>query len=118
MCIGVSSKIPPPLSCQASPLNLQTIQAPFLSNPPSILAFHEPFLKVGFFSEPQKSRGFSPLTQSYLQKVTKFLVEISQIEFLILTEKNISAHKRFRHSIFQILIYFYVKTAPLPPLLP
>ena len=47
-------------------LNLQTVQAPFLSNPPSILAFREPSLKVGFFSEPQKSRSFSPLTRSYL----------------------------------------------------
>ena len=72
VCIGVStptpSKTPPPLSCQAPPLNRQTVQAsPFLGNLPSILIFREP----------------PPL---------KFLGKISQFEFLVMTEKNIFAY--------------------------
>ena len=40
---------PPP------PLNLQTVQPPFLGNPPSILVFREPTpLKFRFFCEPSK----------------------------------------------------------------
>ena len=77
------------------PLNLQTVQAPFLSSPPSILVFREPSLKVGFFYKPPKYQSFSSLTPSYLLKVTKFLVEISQFEFLVMTEKNIFAYKLF-----------------------
>ena len=79
-------------------LNLKTVQAPLLNNPHSILVFRELSLKVGFFSEPQKYRSFSSsLAPSYLLKVTKFLVEISQFEFLVMTEKNIFAHKLFCH---------------------
>ena len=87
------------------PLNLQTVQAPFLSNPPCILVFRELSLKVGFFSEPQKYQSFSSLKPSYLLKVTKFLVEISQFEFLVMTEKNIFAHKPFLSLNIQILIF-------------
>ena len=36
------------------PLNLQTVQVPFLGNHPSILVFHAPALKINFFSETQK----------------------------------------------------------------
>ena len=106
-----SSISPPPLSYKVPSLNLQTVQSPFLSNPPSILVFHEPSLKVGFFREPQKYESFSSLTPSYLLKVTKFLVEISQFEFLVMTEKNIFAHKLFMPLNIQILIYFYVTIA-------
>ena len=72
------------------PLYLQTAQAPFLSNLLSILVFHEPSLKEGFLSEPQKYQSFSPLTPSYPLKITEFLLEISHFEFLVMTEqKNI-----------------------------
>ena len=80
---------------RSPPLNLQAVQAPFLSNPPSILVFREPSLKVGFFSEPQKYQSFSSLTPSYLLKVTKFLLTMMQSEFLVMTEKTISAYKLF-----------------------
>ena len=63
-------------------LNLQTVQAPFLSNPPSILVFDETSLKVEFFSETPKYQSLSFLTPFYLLKVTKYLVEISHFEFL------------------------------------
>ena len=70
-----SKTLPPPLSCQAPPLNRQTAQAPlFLAITPSILVFREPPLKVGFFSEPPKYESFSSLIPSYLLKVTKFLL--------------------------------------------
>ena len=108
VCIGVSTplKNTTPSFLPSSPLlNLQTVQVPFLSNPPSILVFHETSLKVGFFSEPQKYQSFSSLTPSYLLKVTKFLVEISQFEFLVMTEKNIFAHKLFLPLNIQILIF-------------
>ena len=96
MCIGVS---PPPqkhhplIPAKLTLLNLQTVQVPFLRNPSSILVFREPSLKVGFFSEPQKYQSFSSLIPSYL--LTKFLLEISQFEFLVMTEKIIFAHKLF-----------------------
>ena len=72
LCIGVS--IPPhqkhhPHSLLPSPppLNLQTIQAPFLGNPPIYIGFSwAPSLKVGFFSEPPKHQSFSSLRPSYL----------------------------------------------------
>ena len=98
VCIGVSttpfentspSFLPSPL------LNLKTVQTPFLSKPLSILVFREPSLKVGLFSEPQKYQNFSSVTPSYLLKVSEFLVEISQFDFLVMTEKNIFAHKLF-----------------------
>ena len=114
VCIGVLTHLKnTTLSFLPSPatLNLQTLLAPFLSNPLSILVFCEPFLKVGLFSEPQKYQSFSSLTPSYLLKVTKFLVEISQFEFLVMTEKNIFAHKLFMPLNIQILIYFYVTIA-------
>ena len=38
---------------------------------------------------------FLSFTLSYLLKVTKFLVKISQFEFLVMTEKNIFAYKLF-----------------------
>ena len=98
VCIGVSTPLKNTIHSflpRSLPLNLQTVQAPFLSNPPSILVFREPSLKVGFFSEPQKYQSFSSLTPSYLLKVTKFLVKISQFEFLVMTEKNIFAYKLF-----------------------
>ena len=95
VCIEVSTlfNITTPSFLQ-SPL-LKTVQTPFLSNLPSILVFHEPSLKVGFLREPHKYEIFSSLTSSYLLKVTKFLVEISQFQFLVMTEKNIFAHKLF-----------------------
>ena len=79
--------------------NLQTAQAPlFKGNPPLYieLVFCElSQVKVGFFSEHPKYQSFSSLTPSYLLKVTKFLVKISQFEFLVMTEKNIFVYKLF-----------------------
>ena len=37
--------------------------------------------KIQFFSEPQKYSSFLSLIPSYLLKITKFLVKISQFEF-------------------------------------
>ena len=70
-----------------SPLNRQTIQAPFLGNPPLLLL-----------------------------KVTSFLVKISQFGFLVTTKKNIFAHIIifFCHSILQILVYFLYENCNSP----
>ena len=68
---------------------------------------------MGFFSEPQKYQSFSPLTQSYLLKVTKFLVEISQFEFLVMTEKNIFPHQLFLSlNISEIDLFLYENCNP------
>ena len=96
-----------PLFLAKPPLNLQTVQAPpFLGNPPSILAFREPPLKV-----------FSFLTPSYLLKITKFLAKISQFEFLVMTKIFLFIDS-FCHLLFQILV-FYIKIAtPLKKVTP
>ena len=74
VCIRVST---PPLSCQA-PL--------FRQSPLLYISFSwTPPLKVRFFSEGPKYQSFSSLTPSYLLKVTKFLVKISEFEFLVMT---------------------------------
>ena len=52
-------------------------------------------VQVEFFSEPPKYYSFSSLTPSYLLKITKFLVNIHQFEFLVMTEKNIFVYKLF-----------------------
>ena len=54
-----------------------------------ILVFREPSVN------PPKYQSFSFLTLSYLLKVTKFLVKISNFEFLVIAEKNIFVHKLF-----------------------
>ena len=77
-----------------SPLNLQTVQAPFLGNPPFKLVFPELPL-VRFFSEHPKYYSLLSLTPSYLLKVTKFLVKIPQFELLVMTENNIFVYKVF-----------------------
>ena len=42
---------------------------------------------------PENIKSFSSLKPSNVLKVIKFLGEISQFEFLIMTEKNIFAYK-------------------------
>ena len=81
---------------KSPPLNWQTVQVPFfLGNPHSILVFHEPPSKSWIFQWTPKYLSFSSLTPSYLLTVTKFLVKISQFEFLVMREKNIFAYKPF-----------------------
>ena len=104
VCIGVSSlPLPsktPSLFLAKSLLKLTNCPSPPFSTitpPPSLLYwfFVNPPIKVRFFSEPQKYSSFSSLTPSYLLKVAKFLVKISQFEFLVMIEKNIFAYKLF-----------------------
>ena len=62
-------------------LNLETVRAPFLGHPPLYIGFSwNPLtpVKLGFFREPQKYKGFSSFSPSYLLKITKFLVKISE----------------------------------------
>ena len=67
-------------------------------NPPPIYWFFmDPTLKIAFLLNSKNIKSFSYLTPSYLLKVTKFLVKISQFEFLVMTEKNIF-----------VLIYFFI----------
>ena len=112
---GINPLINTPLPL---PLNLQSVQTPpFLGNPHLYWFFVTPrpssSLKIGFFSEPPKYCSFSSLTPSYLLKVTRSLVKISQFELLVLTEKNIFVYKLFLSlSIsFRFQFIFYVKTA-------
>ena len=59
-----SSKTPPPLSCQASPLKSANYSStlPFLGNPPSILLVFvtsHSLLKIGFSSTTRKIKAVS-----------------------------------------------------------
>ena len=47
------------------------------------------------------------LTTSYLLKVTKFLVKISQFEFLVMTGKNIFVYKLFLLLNISDVIFFF-----------
>ena len=88
---------------------------PFLGNPLLYIGFlwtPSPFPKRRIFQWTRKILKFSPLTSSYLLKVTKFLVKIAQFEFLVMTEKNIFLIKYFRFHFF----YFFVKYHSYPPL--
>ena len=65
-------------------LNQQTIQSPPLGIPPLYWLFMNPSpLEIGYFSEPQKYEIFSSLTPFYIFIVTKFLVKISQFDFIL-----------------------------------
>ena len=59
---------------------------------------HTPFFLANV--PPLKSAkcpSFSSFTPYYLLKVTKILVDISQFNFLVVTEKNVFAYKLFSH---------------------
>ena len=99
MCIGMSTPLENthPLSCQA-PLKFANCTSPPLFRWSSLCCYwflwtHP--LKIRFFSEPPKY--FSSLIPSYLLKIIKFLVKISQFEFIAMTEKNIFVYKIFCH---------------------
>ena len=104
--------INPPLFLAKLPLNLQTI--PFLGNPSYILVSREtppplPPVKLGLSHEPPKYQSFSSWNPSYLLKVTKFLVKISQFEFLVTTEQRILLYKLFLSLNIPVFNLFFVK---------
>ena len=72
-------------------LNLQTVKALLFRQSP----FVNPTLKLGFFCDPKNIKRLSSFISSYLLKVTKFLVKISQFEFLVMTEKIIFVFRLF-----------------------
>ena len=72
-----------------------------------------PHLKVGFFSESPKY-CFSSLAPSYLLKVTKFLVKITQFELLVMTEKYFCLYTFFVVKYFRFYFIFYVEIATPP----
>ena len=98
-----------------TPPSLKSVQALlFLGNSPLYIGFFvNPPLKIRFFSVPQKCSSFSSLTPSYLVKITKFLVKVSQFQFFVTTEKNIFIYKRFLSlNISDFSFIFYLKIAP------
>ena len=79
----------------------------FRQSPPFYISFlWIPPLNNQIFQWTHKTLKFSSLTRSYLLKVIKFLVKISQFEFLVMTEKKIFVYKHFVHQIFQISFHF------------
>ena len=119
VCIGLSVPLPsktPPSSFlpspPSSPKSDNCPSPPFLGNRPSILVFRDPHLKAGFSVNP-KNISFSSLNPSYLLEVTKFLVKISQFEFLVMTEKNNSVYKLF-FVIKYFRLYFLCKNCNPP----
>ena len=83
-----------PLFLAKLPSNVQTVQAPFLGNCPSILVFREPPLKIVFFSEPPKNPPVWIL--SYDQEKHFCLSTFSVIKY------------------FRFSFIFYVKIESLP----
>ena len=68
--------------------------------------------KLDFSRNPWKIKVFG--NPSYLLKVTKFLVKISQCKFLVMTEKNIFVYKPFLSlNISDFRGFFNVKIATL-----
>ena len=85
------SLLHPPFS-QSTALNLiKIVQVPFLGKLPYIRFLTNPLhpLNVTFFSDPLKYQNCLYLTPSHLLKVSKFLVKISQFNFLVMTDKII-----------------------------
>ena len=110
--------INPSLFLVKPPLKLANCPSPpFLGNPPLYIGFRDPPLKVGFFGESPKYLSFSSFTSSYFLKVTKFLGNMSQFEFLVMTEKNIFYYRLFLSlNILDFNLYFMWKLNPsLPP---
>ena len=83
-----------PLSCQAYLFKSIKALRPFRQSPPLYLFFEKPPL-VEFFSKPPKHLNFSSITLSFILKVTEFLAEIPQFQFLVMTEKNLFALNLF-----------------------
>ena len=114
--INPPSKTPPPLSCQAPLISANCPSSPLFKKSTPSIGFSWPpitFVKVESFSEPQKYESFSSLIPSYLLIVTKFLVKISQFEFLVMTEKNIFAYKLFLSlNISDCNLFFMWKLQP------
>ena len=111
--INPPSKTPPPRFCKAPPIDLQTFQGPLFRQSSLYIGFSWPPIKVGLFSELQKCQSFPFLTPSYLLKVTKFLVKISQFEFLVMTDKNMFAYKLyFLLNISDFSLFFMWKLQP------
>ena len=77
------------------PLNLQIAQPLFLGKPPYILVFRDPSPYNLDFSVNPKNIKVHP--SRHLLKVTKFLVKISQFEFLVMTEQSIIVYVLFYH---------------------
>ena len=112
----------PPLN-PPPPLKSEKYRTPlFRRFPPQYWFFHDPPRKNRIFQWNPKifpkvskniPKSFSSLTPSYLSKITKFLVKVSQSEFFVMTEKNIFVSKLFLSLNFQIFI-FYVKITTLP----
>ena len=122
VCIRVSpppSKTPPPLSCQVLlPPYICKLSNPLLfrQSPYIFWFFINTLLKLGLF--PWNPKSFSSFTPSYLSKVTKFLVKVSQFEFLVTTEQRILVYKLFLSLDIPDFSLFFVKKLHLLPLAP
>ena len=108
-----------------TPLNQQNVEYPFPGNPPPLyIGFSWPPLKVRFFQWTPKILKFLSLNTILSFKVTKILVKISQFESLVMTEKNIFAHKHFLSlniSDFNLFFMWKLQTPPqkkVTPLFP
>ena len=90
--INPPKKIPLPSFFPSPLLNLQTVQAPLFRQSPLYIVFCKPpTFSVNF--KNTKVFHHSP----HLLKVAKFLVKISQFEFLVMTEQSILVYVLFYH---------------------
>ena len=115
VCIGVATRPqkhhPSFLPSPPPPLNLQTVKALLFRQSP----FVNPTLKLGFFCDPQNIKRLSSFISSYLLKVTKFLVKISQFEFLLMAEQSMFINFFvIKYSGFPFIFYLKIATPPPP----
>ena len=68
-----------------------------------------------FLAKPPLKFANCP-SPSYLLKVTKFLVKISQFELLVMTEKNIFVFILFLSNISDVIFFFFFLKLQSPPL--
>ena len=118
VCTGTSNPLPlrkhQSLLSFLAPIKSANFPSPFFDNSPSKFFFFFFFFvnssrRVRFFSKSLKNYSFSSLTQSYLLKVTKFLVKIFQIEFSAMIEKNVFLCKIFLSLNFSDFSLFLCK---------
>ena len=74
-----------------------------------------------FSMNPKNIKVFQSFTSSYLLRVTKFLVKISQFEFLVMTKQRILVYKLFlslNTPDFSLLFVEKLQPSPLKKVIP
>ena len=85
---------PKPANCPSLPFSGNSPVYIGFSWPPSPPSPHPPY-NLDFSVNPKNIKFFISFTPTYLLKVSKFLVKISQFEFFVVIEQSILVYKLF-----------------------